>query len=1114
MPSYGYVLIVAIIIALVGVLYFLLYRRNIQKRLSGKNVKEMPAPLTVGLILAFVFTICASFISISPNKYDQPKILSVTFETFGVVDVEAISVKEGKPLHIYYQPYSEDNILLGWFYDSNYLNKYDQEKPVTENITLYAKWGVSLTTMCGSELDLEVYEIESIIEEAPHFNIEGYIFHGWYLDNFFDSIAVFPMTLAKNTTIYAKVTPITAPDLEYLYLSESDSYGVKIHSGGTYKKVEVPSSYNNKPVTDIFGTTTYLITNDIDELILPSSIVNIAQQAFFNTSIKRINSEEDNVYILPPNVKTIGSQAFSECKNVTKIVLPQTLAEISRNAFENCFNLRELNIPAKLESVGEKAFASCTSLSSLELPASVIYLGEDFAYNCRALEILTIPFCNQVFRLPLLKSVEIFGGEEIVDISFVYCPQLNRVILPDGLTSIGMSAFANNINLTNIDIPETVTEIGDGAFNACERLSRINSETEGVFNLPENLSVINNSSFNRCLGLEKLQVSSALSTINMFAFENCKNLKSISGMTGIENIFIRAFGNCINLSSINSDIGGEFIFPDTLISAESAFYNCAKVTRITMPILSSSINKSIVKSLFLYGEQGSLFDLEFVKFTKGEAINSSELEGFNKLKTVELPETITKIDSRAFSYCINLSEINIPSSVAEIGYQAFYSCRSLRTLTLPVNLSTVGFSAFADCNSMLYIKLLSKKLKNVSEGCFTEGTVILCPQENVSTLRNNNYWISNLIYDMDCIDGDYIIENNKLVKYIGNSSTIIVRSNITEIHSIAFINNSINLDYIYVDSANAAFSSQDGVLFDKSKSTLIKYPMWKKQAEYTIPASVSTISEKAFMTNVFLRKIALEGDKLFYIGNYAFRNCVSLESFNSTIKGNFIIPDSVHYLNNFVFESCYSMKSVTVGSNVLALSGAFLNCINLAEANIAETVQTVYKITFSNTALVNNAPDNSIIYAGNWAVYMKGDYQKEITIKEGTVGIATLLFNNFYGNNAALEKVILPESLKYIKSSAFADCTELKYINSEIAGDFVLPASVLEIDDSAFKNTMLENLYIKSTSLRINKNILTDCYGASVHFSAANDSEMTLLQDWNKISPMGQYAEYHFNCNH
>ncbi len=227
---------------------------------------------------------------------------------------------------------------------------------------------------------------------------------------------------------------------------------------------------------------------------------------------------------------------------------------------------------------------------------------------------------------------------------------------------------------------------------------------------------------------------------------------------------------------------------------------------------------------------------------------------------VTIPDTIdclpvTGIGSYAFKNCASLTSAIIGNNVRSIGYQAFYSCDNLTRLTISESVTAIGGYAFYHSDNL---------------------TNIIIPN-SVTTI------------------GDYAFT------YCTMTTNITIGSGVTAIGRGSF-DFCRNLEAITVDALNAAYCSAEGVLFNKSQTTLIQYP-GGKTGSYTIPAGVTTIGDSAFYSCDKLTGITLP-DSLTSIGSSAFRVCSSLTVIT--------IPSSVTSIGNSAFNQCSSLAAITV----------------------------------------------------------------------------------------------------------------------------------------------------------------------------------------------------------
>ena len=302
------------------------------------------------------------------------------------------------------------------------------------------------------------------------------------------------ITLPKNLTeigasAFGGCTALTSIELPASLSVLNDSAfnacyeleNITIQEGNVYFCVEDDILYNADK------TKLILISSAKQgELIILDSVQNIGSQAFSNSKnissiklqseSKNYTVEDDILYnkektsiiavpgrkvgtvIIADGVTEIGS-AFWGCSLVTKIVIPDSVTRIGSSAFRECASLKSITIPSSVLSIGDRIFNGCASLEEVVIPASVEHMDGYVFYGCEN-----------------LKKVEFESGSNLSDLAectFYGCVNLESLVMPENITSIGFSAFRNCTSLTSIVIPESVTSIGNGAFSGCSNLESI-----------------------------------------------------------------------------------------------------------------------------------------------------------------------------------------------------------------------------------------------------------------------------------------------------------------------------------------------------------------------------------------------------------------------------------------------------------------------------------------------------------------------------------------------------------------------------------------------------------------------------------------------------------------
>jgi len=303
-------------------------------------------------------------------------------------------------------------------------------------------------------------------------------------------------------------------------------------------------------------------------------------------------------------------------------------------------------------------------------------------------------------------------------------------------------------------------------------------------------------------------------------------LSSIIIPNSVTSIGYQAFRNCGLLSSIT--------IPNSVTTiGEQAFLSCSNLTSITIPHSVTNIGngafQACVKLLSIDVESGNntYASENGVLFNKSKSILILCPQG--KTGTYVIPNSTTNIRNQAFAFCANLTSITIPHSVTSIGAYAFMSCRSLISITIPNSITTIEEWTFYGCESL---------------------TLITIPN-SVTTIGNGAF------------------ENCRSL------TSITIPNSVTSIGSVAF-RSCRSLTAINVESGNNTYASENGVLFNKSKTTLICCPEGKAD-DYVMPNSVATIAHGAFSSCTNLASITISSN-VTNIGDGAFSGCRNLSS--------------------------------------------------------------------------------------------------------------------------------------------------------------------------------------------------------------------------------------------
>ena len=253
------------------------------------------------------------------------------------------------------------------------------------------------------------------------------------------------------------------------------------------------------------------------------------------------------------------------------------------------------------------------------------------------------------------------GTKVICNEAFSRCESLTSINIPDSVTSIGDSAFRWCKTLTSINIQDSVTSIGNSAFYGCRSLTSIN--------IPDSVTSIGNSTFLLCGSLTSINIPGSVTSIGNRAFYGCCSLTCINIPDSVTSIGNIAFIGCKSLTSIN--------IPNSVTSiGRRAFHGCESLTNINIPnsVIKMEGNPFVSWHGTLHNESKSFVYENDALFNADKTIIIAYV-GANE--TYNIPDSVTSIGDEAFSWCKSLTCINIPDSVTSIGDSAFWGCENL-----------------------------------------------------------------------------------------------------------------------------------------------------------------------------------------------------------------------------------------------------------------------------------------------------------------------------------------------------------------------------------------------------------------------------------------------------
>ena len=695
------------------------------------------------------------------------------------------------------------------------------------------------------------------------------------------------------------------------------------------------------------------------------------------TIVRYPQAKSGTEYTISNSTTKIDYQAFKQCNNLTKVEMPDILTFIDASAFENCSNLQQITIPEGITELSYFIFSKCSSLKEVNLPDTLKEISRSTFDECTSLKEIIIP------------------GNVTKIADFTNCTNLNKVIIPDSEIDIMSGSFSGAENLTivtksnstahqfatnnniNVELDDTSPTIESIVYSPDEITSGSVKVTITA-NEPLQKIVSDNRTWKYVPNTDRKSITTEISSNTTNETLTIKDLvgnTATAETTVTENIDNEFEYKVIDSQyvSITKYIGNKqrVIVPSTINNypvktiAQIAFKDCTTVEYIYIP---SSIEGIGINEI------GDPIKAEASTFVGCTNLNTIEIDSNNQYYTNNNGDGVIYDKNKTKLYYYPTaktgSSFTIINGITSIGGSAFADCKNINTIVTPEGLTIIEPHAFSNCTNLSKITL-NEGLKTIDDNAFG-----LCESLEEIKLPSTVETIG-LVAFQGCI---------KLTKIDIPSST-------TRIDAGAFQNCS-NLASINVDSANNKFTNcnNDGVLYNKDMTTILRYPQAKAGTEYTISNNITKIGYQAFEQCNNLTKVEIPGTVTF-IDAFAFAESKNLQQIT--------IPEGITELSYFIFSECSSLK----------------------EVNLPDTLKEISRSTFDGCTSL-----------------------EEIIIPGNVTKIAD------FTNCTNLNKVIIPDSVTDISSGSFSGAENLTIVtkSNSIAHQFATNNNInVELDDTS-----------------------------------------------------------------
>ena len=655
---------------------------------------------------------------------------------------------------------------------------------------------------------------------------------------------------------------------------------------------------------------------------------------------------------LPDCLTSVCARAFRNCSNLSTVTLGRGLTTIGEYAFYNCTSLETIVIPDGVTSIGEFAFSHCVGLNSVTIGNGVTSLKGGTFYKCSG---LTSVFLGN--SLQWIECANVMLDEDYNECignygAFSSCENLSSINIPQSVHEIGPYTFSGCSSLTSITLPNKLGEICEGVFSSCGFTS---------INFPNNLKYIGPSAFKQCSELTSIKFPEYLASIGERAFYGCSlkivelpnTLTDISGGTFQNNDFqYIKLGNNVKSIGKNAFGGSEFVLeigtsvPPTISSG--AFPNVKYLSDLTVIVpdvkAETAYKNKAVWEEMTYANQSNIAevtvdtpgDLSFelidecgmmpanvVGLKINGTINANDftqmLTNMKALLRLDLSGCdITDIPDNALSGKAQLQELILPSKLQIIGKNAFKDCHFLTgRLDLPTTLTTIDENAFVDTE---YTSVtLPHSLKTIGDYAFYE-----VPLEQKLTLPAKLTSV-----------GGHAFEGTKI-------TGVTIPDGVTTIGERAFANTPIQ-DHVTIPDGITYLGKE--AFFKTNISTVF------------LPNNMTTLSQGLFQGCKNLNLVYIP-DNFTDIDSYAFDGCESLTtirfSVNTATMGEYSlqgtpidyvkVPSNVAVLSRGVFKNSNNLVSLTLPANLKTVeSEALYGCNALRNLSVEAIVPPAIK---------------------------------------------------------------------------------------------------------------------------------------------------------------------------
>lgn len=814
----------------------------------------------------------------------------------------------------------------------------------------------------------------------------------------------------------------------------------------------------------------------------------------------------DAVKTITCNMATIPQSFFTSHSSLKTINIGKDVKSIGNSAFQSNYGVTAINFDPEVSglAIGSYAFQNADSVTTLTLPAGIASIGEYAFYGMD--ELLTVTFdeaspvtaipnycfssCGKLETVTLADSVKTLGNSV-----FSYCYNLREVTFGTGLIADGFAndyyLFYNCSNLEKMTIPginfpftrsyygpptsmmifvhpDMVETYKTNDYTKKYHIMAIGSTTEYAITTTEGGQVATQIPAEVAVNVLSLTVTGPINgtdinqiheTMPYLERLDLSNAQIVEGGEDYYRFYISS--NVPQRETYyhwptENNVIGQYMFYNMPNLKQLALPNGAttmgqyavaedrKLTRVSMPAALTAIGSyafnydmkltdlDIPSGVTVIGEYAFCeVPLKTVVIPEGVTrIENCTFYNNTGLTSLTLPAGLTYIGSSAFYYCTNLESLTLPDSLVEIGYNAFYECYKLASpLVIPAKCKTIGNSAFYECR-LLPSVTFNEGLEKINSGAFQ-----YCSALQEVSLPSSLTAIDNYAFANTGLKSFTFPENVKVVSYY-------VLRNCNNLESVTLAEGTTSV----LDNAFAGCS---------------KLAMVNNLNQETLTTLGGYVFNGTALTSVTLpNSITSMGEGVFY-------NCSKLQSAN--------IPTNITSVPYSTFNSCSQLNSVTLHDGINTIGAyAFAYCQALPSIALNDSIKRIYYYAFQNCSnLVIDALPATLTEIGYYAFAGTTAITAHLTLPEtlttigddafersGITGITIPKVINSFGTGVfyeckSLATVNLPMGMTKIPNYTFYYTTALKSIT--------LPTSLTEIGSDAFEYSGVTSVALPST---------------------------------------------------